>query len=364
MPASEGVRSADLTEANERLYPLDVLKAVSIITVVAIHAFLPWGERNRPPFLLWLGLATIFAVPGLFFAAGFLAGRSRTDSVKLYWAQRLRRILAPYLLASALTLFLPHPLTGASWSSARDVLFALAFGSAWGPYYFVVVLVQLVLVTPLLWRLPTTLLAGLTIVFTATSFWYRVNPFFFTGSLFWALRHPFYWWGYYLLGMWMARTEFGRQFVSRGTANAWLLIALPIASVLLTAKRTLSAAEARRRNGNPRICSPRGLCTRRRRCCLAALGSSGLAQRRLVSHLPVPLVFRPQHRNPGEPVGNHHEPRADVFPRTAGDRGVRRSGPATPGPESQDFLRLMSLAPIGTATSTETAAAHSASMRR
>jgi len=235
MPASECVRSANSTGANERLYPLDVLKAVSIITVVAIHAFLPWGERNRPPFLLWLGLATIFAVPGFFFAAGFLAGRSRTDSVKLYWAQRLRRILAPYLLASALTLFLPHPLTGASWSSARDVLFALAFGSAWGPYYFVVVLVQLVLVTPLLWRLPTTLLAGLTIVFTATSFWYRVNPFFFTGSLFWALRHPFYWWGYYLLGMWMARTEFGRQFVSRGTANAWLLIALPIASVLLTA---------------------------------------------------------------------------------------------------------------------------------
>jgi peptidoglycan/LPS O-acetylase OafA/YrhL len=34
--------------------------------------------------------------------------------------------------------------------------------------------------------------------------------------------------------MWMARTELGRQFVSRGTANAWLLIALLIASVLVT----------------------------------------------------------------------------------------------------------------------------------
>ncbi|MCX8071162.1 MAG: acyltransferase [Candidatus Binatia bacterium] len=224
---------------------IDFVRAISIVAVVAIHSFLFFGEKARPASLDVLAVGTRFAVPAFFFVAGFLAARGPVASPALYIRSRLQRLLVPYVIASAITL-----LSGFSDGGARsigDVVFALLFASAWGPYYFVFVLVALVLVTPFMLRLPFRLLVVFCILLLVCTYWFEHYPLFGVRSLFWAFRNPLRWGSFYVAGIvarpWLERTQIWA--VPRVLMCALLLSMSAIALLGLTVQLpTLSASRA------------------------------------------------------------------------------------------------------------------------
>jgi hypothetical protein len=102
--------------------PIDVLKAVATLTVVWIHT----AHGLARPTSVVIYLTTIlsgFAVPGFFFAAGFL--RWRPSPVPVAAVRRwIMRLLSPYLVASAVWLIARAAYSGAP-IHARSVFWAL-----------------------------------------------------------------------------------------------------------------------------------------------------------------------------------------------------------------------------------------------
>lgn len=101
---------------SDRSASIGFLKAIAIVTVVAIHSFQIFGERQPPGAVVVMGVATRLAAPGFFLAAGFLAERASTRPAGSYLAARLKRLLLPYLIASSVTLASPiSAVRGRTW---------------------------------------------------------------------------------------------------------------------------------------------------------------------------------------------------------------------------------------------------------
>lgn len=203
---------------NERFVEVDALKAVGIVTVILIHGVRPPWDPSLSDLEVWIGHLTRFAVPAFLFCSGSLYATAHA----VPWAvtgRRLRRVLVPYLVASAGAQLWIHwrGIPSPGGSVARDLL----FGASFGPYYYVFVIAGLILLTPLLARIPRSLMIPLTGALIAVQWmvdaavwllppfdWYRANPFF------WHVRNPLLWWGYFALG-WVLR-------VNRDTALHWI----------------------------------------------------------------------------------------------------------------------------------------------
>ena len=163
-------------ENQKRCHEIDVLKAVSITAVVAIHAigtgFAPDTGMGK-----MIGDITRFAVPGLLFASGFLFDKKRLPALPLT-RKLLLRIIPPYLFCSVLIMLLNLP--GSSWApghgSVKEFGYHLLWGSSVGIYYFVFVITYLYGMALVLRRLPEkgmVALWGVCIVLTWV-FWNRV----------------------------------------------------------------------------------------------------------------------------------------------------------------------------------------------
>lgn len=120
-----------------------MLKCASILTVVYIHSistslFVTNFSGNL------CSDFTRFAVPGLFFAAGFLFNISAVSTSQII-RKKLIRILPPYILISLGIQFLNLP--GLSYRledlGAKQLLYNLMFGNTVGIYYFIFVLFYL-----------------------------------------------------------------------------------------------------------------------------------------------------------------------------------------------------------------------------
>jgi surface polysaccharide O-acyltransferase-like enzyme len=149
----------------ERLVPIDVLKGVGIVSVVWIHATSDpaIGEPGlHERYLLQLSR---FAVPGFLAVSGYLYA-TREPVPLAATLGRLRRVLVPYLLASALAqlywwaLGTPH--------TPPRILRELLDASSFGPYYYVFVITTMILLTPLLARLPARGVFALWVLLFAT----------------------------------------------------------------------------------------------------------------------------------------------------------------------------------------------------
>ncbi len=182
---------------------IDWLKAVGIVTVVWIHAIgVPYNPEavSTATYLVW------WAVPGFLFASGFLHHlESPVPATKLaHWG---RRLLPPYFVASILALLFRVILLDHRQLTPGLALHALLTGSAFGPYYYVAILLSaLFLLVPVVARWPR--LAGpLTLLFlgcgAASSRLY--DPFWKLGGIYWLQRSPFVWWHYFLMGWMVAR---------------------------------------------------------------------------------------------------------------------------------------------------------------
>lgn len=121
---------------------IQVLRGVSILAVVLIHC-LP------PAFLLTVAIRPFlnFAVPLFIFLSGYLTTPDKCDKTIYFYRHRIGKVLPPYLLWSFLYL------AAAGQTDIIAIIKALLIGSARGQLYYLVVYIQLVLISPLLWHL-------------------------------------------------------------------------------------------------------------------------------------------------------------------------------------------------------------------
>jgi surface polysaccharide O-acyltransferase-like enzyme len=139
---------------DQRFHEIDVLKCVSILAVVYIHSisasFCPSNFLGR-----FVGDFTRFAVPGLFFAAGFLFDKNGISTDQII-KKKLIRLLPPYIFCSLCIQFLNLPGLSVSLENldAKQLIFNLIFGNTLGIYYFIFVLLYLYAFSLILRRIP------------------------------------------------------------------------------------------------------------------------------------------------------------------------------------------------------------------
>jgi len=228
----------------------DALKAVGILAVVFIHCMRsPWS-RDVHGVEIWLLHLTAFAVPGFVAVSGFLYAIPESLESATMW-RRLQRILLPYLIASAgaQAYRAAFGMPSESGGIVSDVL----LGASFGPYYYVFIIVTLVVVTPLIARVPRALHPALLILLVSATFVSQglieagqgngLN-----GLLY--LRNPLLFWGYFFLG-WMVRLH--RSTVTAALADKWrptvILLTITSLTCLAVAAADLPRAAVMRAAG-------------------------------------------------------------------------------------------------------------------
>ncbi len=186
-----------------------MLKTLAIVTVVWIHSFQRMGEE-WPPLVWRIAFLTQFAVPTFFFVSGYLYYRPPETPDRHSLRRRLRRVLLPYLVASAAALTFRALVFGEP-VTLTYAAFALATGDAWGIYYFIPMLLGAILLVELvarMWSLVWPLFASLLAAGFAFDIWLiRVPAFFEIPGSFWQIRNPLRWWGYVLAGWLVAANK-------------------------------------------------------------------------------------------------------------------------------------------------------------
>ncbi len=156
--------STESVEARERLAWVETFRGMAILAVVAIHVsdeLLPFCPAASPA---WNILGAInrlfqFAVPAFLMLSTFLLTRSllRSDkreaqgrkALKKYLAGRIRRVLRPYLLWSAVAVLFVWRSAPAHFHEG-EALWRVLSGKSYFHLYFLGLLLQLSLLLPLL----------------------------------------------------------------------------------------------------------------------------------------------------------------------------------------------------------------------
>jgi surface polysaccharide O-acyltransferase-like enzyme len=180
------------------------VKAVGIVAVVLIHCIRPSSAQDVSAAELRIGELTRFAVPGFLAASGYLYACSGSASAAVT-GQRLRRILLPYLAASAAAQLFWLGFEGRP-TEPRALLEQIALASSLGPYYYVPIAALCVVLAPALMRLSARSLAfaaSASLVVQWLCWAFLALP------MFWALRNPLYWLGFFLAGWWLGTQQPG-----------------------------------------------------------------------------------------------------------------------------------------------------------
>jgi peptidoglycan/LPS O-acetylase OafA/YrhL len=187
-------------------YPwIDLLKAAGIVAVVWIHAFNRF-DVAQTPLVERLSMLSRFAVPAFFLASGFLQAVGGRTGPREFFTRRLRRLLVPYGVASAVAILFRWLALGESFAPAT-VLRMLVTGDAWGVYYFLPLLVVTSALGEILFRFPR-LAWPVWIGFTVLGILaYQLQ--FYAGSFSAEIRNPLRWWGWFC-GGWLLAVERGR----------------------------------------------------------------------------------------------------------------------------------------------------------
>lgn len=196
--------TASTAGQRQRHGSIDVLKAAAIVAVIWIHSFLTMGQPQAGV-IRWLGSVTRFAVPGFFFASGFLYFQRHRATLGVV-GRRLKRVAVPYLVASLVAIVGRWVYEGPI--ALREILFELVTGNAVGIYYFIppfIGAVLLVIVLARYRRLVVPLLALLWVLgFLCERGFFTIKAPLGAGPFFWNLRNPLRWWGYFVAGWCLA----------------------------------------------------------------------------------------------------------------------------------------------------------------
>jgi surface polysaccharide O-acyltransferase-like enzyme len=137
----------------DRDLSFDAFRGLAIVAVVATHGIYLGGSPNNPGFVCYRQLLN-FAVPVLFFMSGYWSSKEQISSLsdyKTFLRRRLPRILVPYLFWSLVLIGYSAVVTG-QVSGYVTIIKLLTGGASMG-YYFIVVLAQLYILTPVLMHL-------------------------------------------------------------------------------------------------------------------------------------------------------------------------------------------------------------------
>ena len=127
----------------------DAFRGLAIIAVVALHVvYLSgyWGSR----FLFHCQLFN-FGVPAFIFISGYWTAKKPIRSLqdyKTFLIRRLTRVLIPYLFWSFL--FLAYAAIRTGDVNVQKIIFKLLTGRASFPYFFIILIAQFYVITPLL----------------------------------------------------------------------------------------------------------------------------------------------------------------------------------------------------------------------
>jgi len=138
-----------------RVRSFDALRGISIVAVVILHGtYLPASDAISLNNMIYLFCheLLLFCVPAFLFVSGYWMAKKNEFAKDHYWRsliKRLRRILIPYLFWSLVT-FLLLLLHGGASVTMKEIVFKLLTGSALFPYYFIILLAQLYILTPVI----------------------------------------------------------------------------------------------------------------------------------------------------------------------------------------------------------------------
>lgn len=190
----------------------DNWKGIAIIAVVFIHATGGAGAFDKGSFNWIFGISirqlVDFAVPIFLAISGYFSAKNLEGSLINYYKLRLLRILTPYLIWTAIYILIRTP---TDFPDYKEILQGFFFGTGIGVGYFVIVLFQFVILTPLYLKIDKKSTHLLIIVVTSIAgsiFIYYVSIFNQNHAL---SKFPLYalpfiaWYPFYHLGFFMAR---------------------------------------------------------------------------------------------------------------------------------------------------------------
>lgn len=194
-----------------RVSSWDVWKGLAIFSVVTIHTSGYLANYSPDSFEATFGVLIRqilnFAVPMFLFISGYFSVSNENIHPKDFYKKKISRILPPYLISTGLYFILKVSFTN-ELVSPKDIVAGLILGTGIGVGYFVIVLLQFVIITPILGKIKSNkmhiitmsslFLLGLTytyinaILFNSklATFPYSAIPFF--------VWYPFYHMGFYL----------------------------------------------------------------------------------------------------------------------------------------------------------------------
>lgn len=161
----------------------DALKGISIIAVIIIHASGSAFTFDKYSANHLFGVIerqfVNFGVPMFFAISGYFCGgvilKSKQDILKFY-NKKFVRLAVPYLSWSIVAIFIYKY---DQISSLGSVLLFMFLGQSCAPYYFVVVLLQFILLTPLLLKLSSLKLLvsgiGLSLISLSLVYYFRAS---------------------------------------------------------------------------------------------------------------------------------------------------------------------------------------------
>lgn len=210
------------TEPIVRTMFWDNVKGAAILAVVLIHASDPMLAEPSGSLTWVLGLMLDqildFAVPLFLAVSGFFARYDHNDTPLRYYTHRFKRILGPYILWTLVYLAVFRP---ADLVPPYHLIIALVTGAGIGIGYFVVVLCQWIVLTPLMARIRSQQTHLVLIVVTSGlgllySYIVRLDP---NGGVlgqFPAYALPFFVWSpFYQLGFYLQRFPHGGTVIAR-----------------------------------------------------------------------------------------------------------------------------------------------------
>jgi len=146
-----------MTEAQQRETAFDAYRGIAICVVVYAHvAAYAWDLRDDPStqFIFFISLylrhLSFFVIPTFLFVSGYFLATSRFESpgsYRRFLKKRVSRVAVPYLFWSLF--FIAYGSLKTRTFSPGNALWLLLTGQAEGPYFFVNMLLQFYLLTPL-----------------------------------------------------------------------------------------------------------------------------------------------------------------------------------------------------------------------
>ena len=202
------------------------IRGICILAVIMIHC--PTGqEYSLGTYNTWIILRQIinFPVAIFIFLAGYFVNTEKIEeSSKRYLMNRGGRLLVPYLIWSSVYILKNILFSGIT---IKTIIYELLLGKAVAPFYYIIVLIQLTIITPWLVKYRKCYMYLITPLYLVIIYYYNMK----NGNtpMFYETLFPA-WFSFYMLGLDCKKME-TCQLVTKEINLRWIIITLFISVV-------------------------------------------------------------------------------------------------------------------------------------